>query len=177
MLIVVAGRLDGRNAVEQAGRPTVTDGDSLAFPTLRVRLHGIDAPELRQTCRSDGADYACGRRSREALASAIGGREVSCKGSEHDRYGRLLAVCMAGDVDLNRAQVEAGWAIAYGAYQAEERKARVAGAGIWAGTFERPQDWRRDQGNEREPGNADILTRIGDWLRQTLRFLLPATYS
>ena len=177
VLVAVAARLDRREPVESQGRPTVNDGDSLTFGSLRVRLVGIDAPEYGQACRLEGADYACGKRSREALVKAIGGQEVSCSGSEHDRYGRLLAVCTAGGLDLNRAQVEAGWAVSYGDYRAEEAKARAAGAGIWAGTFERPKDWRRDHGTATETGEGDLLAQTGDWLRQTLRFWAQATYS
>lgn len=176
-LIVVATRLDRREPVEPHGRPTVNDGDSLTFGSLRVRLVGIDAPEYDQTCTRNGADYACGKRSREALAKAIGGRVVSCSGSEHDRYGRLLAVCTAGGLDLNRAQVEAGWAVSYGDYRAEEAKARAAGAGIWSGSFERPQDWRRDRGTAIETGEGDLLAQGGDWLRETLKFWAQATYN
>ena len=178
VLIALAARLDRKEPVEPQGRPTVNDGDSLAFGSLRVRLVGIDAPEYGQTCVLDGAEYGCGKRSREALVKAIGGQEVSCSGSEHDRYGRLLAVCMAGGVDLNRAQVEAGWAVSYGVgYRAEEAKAKTAGAGIWAGKFERPQDWRRDHGAATDTGEGDLLAQTGDWLRQTLRFWAQATYS
>lgn len=177
LLFLVAGRLDRPDVLEPTGRPTVTDGDSLAFGVERVRLVGIDAPEYAQTCRLDGADYACGRCSREALVRAIGGREVSCKGAEHDRYGRLLAVCRAGDIDLNRVQVEAGWALAYGDYETVERRARAAKVGMWAGTFEQPRDWRRRHEADPEPDTVDILARIGDWLRQALRFLVQAPYS
>ncbi|MGB3644718.1 MAG: thermonuclease family protein [Mesorhizobium sp.] len=177
VLIALAARLDRKEPVEPQGRPTVNDGDSLAFGSLRVRLVGIDAPEYGQTCVLDGADYACGKRSREALGKAIGGQVVSCSGSDHDRYGRLLAVCSAGGLDLNRAQVEAGWAVSYGGYRAEEAKARAVGAGIWAGSFERPQDWRRDHGATTEAGEGNLLAQGGDWLRQTLRFWAQATYS
>ena len=177
LLFPVAGRLNRPDVLEPTDRPTVTDGDSLAFGAERVRLVGIDAPEYSQTCRLGGADYACGRRSREALVKAIGGREVFCKGTQHDRYGRLLAVCRAGDIDLNRVQVEAGWALAYGDYETVQRQARAAKAGMWAGTFERPQDWRRRHEADLEPDAADILAWIGDWLRQALRFLVQATYS
>ena len=166
---------------QPTGRPTVTDGDSLAFGAQRIRLFGIDAPEFRQTCGKDNAEYACGRQSRAALVKAIAGNQVFCEGRQLDRYGRLLAVCRAGGVELNRMQVERGWAIAYGAYEAEERQARAAGAGLWAGDFERPQDWRQREagGRESDAHNrvADILARIGDWLRESLRFRQQQTYS
>jgi endonuclease YncB( thermonuclease family) len=66
--------------------------------------------------------------------------------------------------------VKAGWAVAYGDFEAEEQAARTEKAGIWAGTFERPQDWRRQHEQQSEPSHDDLLARIGDWLREALRF-------
>ena len=38
----------------------VTDGDTWVVKGVHIRLHGIDAPELRQTCQSaSGTTYAC----------------------------------------------------------------------------------------------------------------------
>jgi endonuclease YncB( thermonuclease family) len=170
LLILLAARLDQPDMSEREGRPVVNDGDSLTLGTERVRLRGIDAPEYAQNCQRNGIAYACGRKAREALVQAVGGRPVSCSGSERDRYGRLLAYCTAGKIDLNRAQVEAGWAIAYGGYEAEEAKAKAKGAGIWAGSFERPQDWRRRHNAAPDPKHDDPLARIGDWLWHALRF-------
>lgn len=177
LLAWLAARLDqGVEHAGQQGHPVVNDGDSLTFGTQRVRLRGIDAPEYRQICRNADGDYACGRRAREALVALIAGREVSCSGREHDRYGRILADCSAGDVDLNRELVRSGWAVAYGDFAMDEAAARAAGAGLWAGSFERPQDWRRDHSSLGET-ERDPLAQIGDWLRQTLRFWLQRTYN
>ncbi len=122
-LAALAVRLDARQTQERQGVPTVADGDSLTLAGQRVRLRGIDAPEYGQTCRRAGADYPCGKLARQALVQAIAGQPVSCSGSRHDRYGRLLGDCRAGDVDLNRAMVASGWAVAYGDFTAEERAA------------------------------------------------------
>lgn len=170
LLIVLAAALDRRTMQTQQGTAVVIDGDSITLGRQRVRLSGIDAPEYLQVCQRGGADYACGKRAREALVRLIDGQSVSCGGTRRDRYGRFLGECRAGDVNLNRAQVEAGWAVAYGGYEAEEAAARAAKAGIWAGTFDRPQDWRRHHGATPEPDHDDLLARLGDWLRQALRF-------
>jgi len=126
LLAVLVVQLDARQTRVQEGTAFVVDGDTLAVAGQRVRLRGIDAPESRQTCRKAGAEYACGRQARQALVQAIAGRRVSCSGSSLDRYGRLLGDCRAGDADLNRAQVAAGWAVAYGGFESEERAARAA---------------------------------------------------
>jgi endonuclease YncB( thermonuclease family) len=42
--------------------------------------------------------------------------------------------------------VEEGWAVSYGRdYDHEETRARNRSAGLWAGEFTRPQDWRRQR--------------------------------
>ena len=42
------------------GPPRVIDGDTIEVAGERIRLHGIDAPESRQTCRRDGTTWLCG---------------------------------------------------------------------------------------------------------------------
>jgi endonuclease YncB( thermonuclease family) len=149
----------------ELGRALVGDGDSLTLAGQRIRLRGIDAPEYTQTCRKVGADYACGRLARQALVDLIANRPVTCTGSRADRYGRLLGDCEVNGLDLNRTMVSSGWAVAYGDFDAEEKAARAEGRGVWAGEFERPQDWRQRHDGRDEPRH-DILAMIGDWLRE-----------
>jgi endonuclease YncB( thermonuclease family) len=168
LLALLAARLDRIGTRNEQGAARVNDGDTITLGQERIRLRGIDAPEYTQTCERNGEDYACGRMARQALVDLIGGRQVSCAGWQRDRYGRLLGDCLAGGVDLNRALVGAGWAVAYGGYEAEERKARAAKAGIWAGSFDRPQDWRRvhDRSDERP---HDTFGSLGDAFRELFR--------
>jgi endonuclease YncB( thermonuclease family) len=169
LLVLLAARLDRPQTRNLEGRVTVNDGDSLTLGTERIRLRGIDAPEFGQTCNKDGADYPCGRQARQSLVALIGGRPVSCSGWERDKYDRLLAICTAGGSDLNRSQVESGWAVAYGDYRSEENVARQKGAGLWAGSFERPRDWREVHGGMAESEHA-VTGGILGWLRRMLRF-------
>ncbi|MEQ1942608.1 thermonuclease family protein [Mesorhizobium sp. VNQ89] len=166
LLLLLAARLDRSETHTLEGRVTVNDGDSLTLDGARIRLRGIDAPEFDQVCKRAGVDYPCGKLSRGALVTLIGGRAVSCEGGERDRYDRLLATCRVGDIELNRAQVEAGWAVAYGAYRSEEEAARRESAGLWSGSFDRPQDWRRTHGGMVE--TEHVLPGILDWLRSRL---------
>ena len=127
----------------------VVDGDTLVAGEERIRLVGIDAPEKVQTCRDgEGQSWACGIAAREQLEALVAHGAVACAAQGHDRYGRTLAVCNAGDVaDLGGALVRAGYAVAYmdkdARYAAAESAARDEGAGLWRGAFERPADWRR----------------------------------
>ena len=45
--------------------------------------------------------------------------------------------------------VRTGMAVSYGNYAAEEAAARLSRVGVWAGNFERPRDYRRDEQAER----------------------------
>lgn len=133
---------------------TATDGDSLRAGNQKIRLSGIDAPELSQTCRDErGREWACGREAHARLLALLSRGAVNCASSSRDRYGRALATCSAGPVsDIGEAMVRAGYAVDFmnGGYQAAEAEARAEKRGIWRGSFERPQDWRR-----RTPHGAD----------------------
>jgi endonuclease YncB( thermonuclease family) len=59
--------------------------------------------------------------------------------------------------------------VAYGDFEAEEGLARRNRAGLWAGKFDRPGDWRARHGGMAE-AEHDSIGRILDWLRQILRF-------
>ncbi len=143
-----------------AGRATIIDGDTLSLAGSRVRLVGIDAPELRQTCMAkSGAKTACGEIAARALAALVGRSDVVCNGEGTDAYNRLLAVCVVGGIDVNARMVETGQALAFvkydSRYLAEERRAQDAGAGLWAGTFDMPWEWRRQVAAESH-GEAEI---------------------
>ena len=89
-----------------------------------------------------------------ALKQLIGGRDVACEIRDTDRYERLVAVCKAGDVDLNQEMVRHGWAVSFGRLRRSlEAEARKAKRGIWRGDFERPQDWRKR--HEASRGDCD----------------------
>jgi endonuclease YncB( thermonuclease family) len=142
-LIVLAVRLNGPPAPSLTGRPIIVDGDTLVLDGERLRLAGIDAPELEQNCEADGRTQPCGRIARDALR-ALAADSVACSGQGHDIYGRRLVRCATGAGDVGARLVETGQAVAEGCCRTEEAAARAAGRGIWAGRFERPSDWRRE---------------------------------
>ncbi len=129
------------------GSARVVDGDTLELAGVRVRLHGIDAPESGQSCRAGGRPWPCGREAARALARRIAGEPVTCPERDRDVYGRVVAVCTVGGQDLNRWMVAEGWAFAYRrysrAYVAAESRARAARRGIWRGEVVAPWEWRR----------------------------------
>jgi len=97
------------------GKPRVVDGDTIHINQTKIRLHGIDAPEMKQICKSnDGKPWACGTAATQALREMVGSQDVTCKGNKRDRYKRLLAVCYVGDINLNAMLVRNGWAFING---------------------------------------------------------------
>jgi endonuclease YncB( thermonuclease family) len=152
-VVLIAGlRLIGDDGFEaREGRPVISDGDSLRLSGERVRLLGLDAPELSQTCLLGSSSQPCGLLARQALKKLIGGRKIRCEPQGRDRYGRLLARCYAGGDDIGRMMVARGWAVARGDYRFAQAAARIAGSGIWATTFDDPADWRASHGRDGEP--------------------------
>jgi len=138
------------NARVAKGTVTVTDGDTVKLNGVPIRLKGMDAPELRQTCRNrDGAPYRCGEVARSALEEHVAGRSLTCRITGRDRYQRALAACSVDGGDIGAWLVERGLAVGYGGYEREEARARARGEGLWAGEFQRPADWRREHSSRR----------------------------
>jgi len=152
ILVAVIGFFNDGRIESIKGRPAIADGDSLVLAGRRIRLLGLDAPELAQTCRQNGENRPCGRMARNVLRDLVGGRSVRCESDAEDRYGRLLATCHVVARDLGELLVEAGWAGASGDYGGKEARARDAGRGLWAMEFVRPAQWRAEHGRDGEPG-------------------------
>jgi endonuclease YncB( thermonuclease family) len=130
-----------------AGVAWVADADTLEISGARIRLQGIDAPELDQTCAdAKGEPWSCGRIAARELRAHVQGREVRCEPQGYDRFERRLATCFLPDgSNLNAWMVEQGWALASGwgdLYQSEQQQAKAAKRGIWTGTFTPPRIWR-----------------------------------
>ena len=127
----------------------VSDGDSLRSGNLRIRLFGIDAPELKQQCADqNGVLWSCGAAAQQQLNDLIGtSKDLQCYLRDVDRYGRLVMQCFSGSTDLGAAMVRSGHALAYrdfsDLYIAEEKQAKTALIGVWRGTFSPPWEWRR----------------------------------
>lgn len=137
-------------AAEAFGGPVerVIDGDTLVVAGRTVRLWGVDAPELAQTCTGDATEpvWDCGRRSRLLLQALTGSGPVACTVKGGHR-GRVVAQCRAAGKDLGAEMVAAGMALddpahSHGRYGAAEAAARRDRRGLWRGRFERPSDYR-----------------------------------
>ena len=130
---------------------SVIDGDSLKRDKKRYRLHGIDAPELKQLCWIDDQPWSCGKASRNYLMAMQGKEGMLCIKIDEDRYQRDIVKCSVktkdGIKDVGSIMVEEGYALAYRQYSKEyieeEKRAKDNKRGIWKSKFMYPWEWRR----------------------------------
>lgn len=125
----------------------VVDGDTLELGGEKIRLYGIDAPEAGQSCAKLGGEtWACGKAAIAAVERLVAGGDLACDDRGRDDYGRTLAVCTAGDVELNRALVDGGFAWSFRRYSHDydgaEDAAHARGVGIWQAETEPAWQYR-----------------------------------
>jgi micrococcal nuclease len=110
----------------------VSDGDTITVldgrNQIKIRLDGIDTPELKQ---------AFGSKAKQALSKTIFGKRVRVVWSKKDQYGRTLGQVFLGKRWINYEMVAAGFAWHYKQYSKDrnlanaETKARKSQAGLW----------------------------------------------
>ena len=141
---------------EITGYAIIIDGDTIKIDSKKIRLHGIDAPEKKQTCKkpyltigffSFTKNYLCGQVSTDKLTKKINNQIIKCKIKNVDRYNRLIGECYKRNENLNSWLVSNGYAVAYRKYSkkyvSNEINAKENKIGIWQGKFEMPWNFRR----------------------------------
>jgi len=128
------------------GQAEVVGPAMLSLAGKRIVLYGIDAPVKGQPCYAGAKIWDCATASAKTLLNLVGTQEIACEQRRVDGFGRVFAVCKAGEVDLNRALVQAGMAVALpketADYVASEAAAKSKGIGVWRGPFTAPADYR-----------------------------------
>jgi len=94
----------------------VSDGDTVRLrlddsTELKIRLSGIDAPEL---------DQAFGKESKSRLAELVDGRTIEARCSKRDRYRRWLCKLVLNSDDINLSLVKGGFAWWYRYYRKDQ---------------------------------------------------------
>jgi endonuclease YncB( thermonuclease family) len=125
------------------GLATAMDGDTIHIGKRKIRLWGIDTPEMRTPL---------GPIARARLDRFIEGQDVTCVVRDRDKYKRAVALCgTSAAPDLAIAMLRQGLATVYrtftvsfpeaAAYDAAEREGQETGKGIWAAGREPSFDW------------------------------------
>ena len=132
------------------GTVRVIDGDTLDVGGVRVRIHGIDAPEVDQTCtHPQRGVWACGAFVRDEVRARYQGRFADCRQRDMDRYGRIVGTCFVDGQDIAEAIVSDGLAEAYRRYSMDydlaEKAAQVVGRGLWSSDMQTPAEFRASQ--------------------------------
>ncbi|MDD9875947.1 MAG: thermonuclease family protein [Magnetovibrio sp.] len=145
---VLAGLAGSAAAADRTvGRAEVVSGDTLIVAGQRIRLFGIDAPELGQRCQWPNKEIDCGNVSRTALLDLIAPVAVACARRDTAADGTWIGTCKAEGFDVGTNLVHTGWAVVSpgdpAGYAAIQEKARAAKRGLWRGTFQMPWEWRK----------------------------------
>ncbi|WP_417743323.1 thermonuclease family protein [Salipiger sp.] len=156
IIIILAG---AAAAAGPSGRVHVIDGDTLDVGGTRVRLHGIDAPEVKQMCGGDGTPmWPCGAWVSQDVRNRYEGRQARCETRDTDRYGRAVARCEVDGRDIGREMVRAGLAFAYRRYSMEydldEKRAAVNGIGLHGTGVQAPAAFRAEARKGRAVANG-----------------------
>jgi endonuclease YncB( thermonuclease family) len=155
-------------AADITGTAKVREGDSVLIGSTRIRLGGIDAPSVDQLClNNSGERWTCGVAARDELIKYADNKTWTCHVRQTDRRGRQVARCEVDGEDIQKWMVKNGWALSYVRfshdYDADEKAAREAKAGMWHGAFIAPWDWRvRNKkttilGAAKPPPNANAI--------------------
>ena len=122
----------------------IYDGDTITALTsqkekIKIRLYGIDAPELKQPF---------GKASKRHLIDLISNKSLNINEKGKDKYGRTLAVLYNGDQNINAQMVIDGYAWAYDKfskdYVAFQQNAQSLKKGLWTDKdVVRPSDFRK----------------------------------
>ena len=147
------------NCAEINGTPKIIDGDTIHINNKKIRLEGIDAPEIKQQCKKPflkisaiigyqfNKNYSCGVIAKKKLVEKINNSNVKCIATSKDRYKRFLATCYKDNINLNKWMVRNGYAVAYKRYSKDyvrdEEYAKENKLGVWEGSFTMPEKWRK----------------------------------
>jgi endonuclease YncB( thermonuclease family) len=134
-------------AADVTGVPQIISADTVNIGKARLRL-AISAPSLEQFCLdASGERWTCGLTARDELIKHVGTKSWTCQTTHTDVRDRTVANCTVEGEDIAKWAVQSGWALARVLkpvdYEADQAAAKAAKAGIWAGAFIAPRDWRR----------------------------------
>jgi len=142
LLAPVAGR-----AETITGEAQVTKPYSFVLGDYEVFLLGVDSVEVKQSCTVAGRVWECWAAAQRQLETILSEGEVTCESVVEDRMPkRMIALCSVSGLDVGLRLIESGFGLTLPKettrYNDAQADARVAGIGLWQGTFTSPSAWR-----------------------------------
>ena len=132
------------------GRAFIIDGDTLKINGVKVRLVGVDAPEISQKCKTHGHIENCGEIVKLRLVQVTSNEDTTCYSHGKDYFGRVLAECYINDININKWLLREGLAVYFynkdfKSYKILETLAREEKLGLWDSEFQNPKEYRKQQ--------------------------------
>ena len=129
----------------------VIDGNTIILDKLKIRLQGIDAPEMNQNCvlkKNETIEQVCiGYKARNKLIKLINGKKVSCTNEGMDNHKTILSYCYVNGINLNKEMVRKGYAYSYKDYDTffilDQLLAEYLKRGLWQERFDPPWEYRK----------------------------------
>ena len=134
------------SATSAFAQTRIVDGDTIDVDGVQYRIHGIDAPERAQKCGANSGTWPCGQAATAQMVKLTASGPVQCAKVTQDVYGRVVATCYAGEIDLGEAMVLDGYAWAFAKYSdiyvEQEKLAKLRGVGVWQGPAQPTWEYR-----------------------------------
>lgn len=165
-------------AADPQGFIRVIDADTWDVGATRVRLHGIDAPELAQTCDTEQRiNWTCGLWVSDQVRAQYDGKTATCDTITIDKYNRTVARCWVDGRDAGRGMVADGLAFAYRkysmAYDLDEKSAAINDRGLHAHRVQSPAQFRVTRAKGRIPPDHDCVIKGNISSKGTRIFHVP----
>jgi endonuclease YncB( thermonuclease family) len=130
-----------------SGPAEVTKPYSFTLGDYEVFLLGVDSVEAKQTCTVKGRIWECWAAAQRQLQTILSGGDVTCQSVVEDSSPkRMIALCTLNGQDIGLQMVQSGFGLALpeetSRYRDAQADARIAGIGLWQGTFTTPSVWR-----------------------------------
>lgn len=140
----------------------ILSGRTFQMGNMDIKLYGIDAPALTQTCLNlRGESYSCGHTSKQKLSKLLLNKTVECQLVAKIGPNDYTATCVIKGYDVGASMISIGWAVADRrvtmVYVPYETQARKQHQGLWAGKFVAPWDFRAQMAHQSRNGKKSFF--------------------